>query len=165
MYFRSAKTVASTGTATLNDVLGFTTVKVLYREYDSGNIRDVTESWLQHGCETMFYDSSTFGTSLNITNLSNQSCFFASKFARKNILNTTSTICVNTVETVEYTLYHSAEAFGTINNATVSFIITDMAYNTKRNPQEILLSQSFGISFQSQNKNGLSNTNGNLVKR
>lgn len=154
--------MASTGTATLSDVVGFDVVEVLYKNSISGELIDITQLWISNECGTTAY--TTNGKSLNDSSLRTSNCFFASEPTHSNVLNRSTSACINAVSKVQYTIYHRNSAESEITNATVKLIITDLEIN-QYTTSEIYFTQSFGINYESSYSQGISQENGNIVKR
>lgn len=159
---RSAATLASTGTATLSDVVGFDIVEVLYQNTVSGELTDITQLWISNECGTTAYSAN--GKSLNDSSLRTSNCFFATEPTYSRILNRSTSACINAVSQVQYTIYHQNTAESEITNATVKLIITDLDID-QYSTSDIYVTQSFGIQFESSYSQGISQENGNIVKR
>lgn len=158
--FRSAATFASTGTATLSDVVAFNIIEVLYRNSVSGELTDVTEMWISNNCKTTAYETSN-GKVLNDSSLRTSKCFFATEPQHSNLLNRSTSACINAVSTVQYVIYHESTAESKITNATAKLIVTDLEFSMGG----MYFSQSFGIEYESSYAAGISQENGNIVKR
>lgn len=154
-----ASTVASNGLTTANQVVPVTLGTVLFQDAFTGSISDVTSTWNYHSCVTRFYSAITNATAIA------DPCFFSSTSWRDLITASPSNmVCSGFVQSVSYTVNHTADSTGSINTVSADIIITDLA-DVVSTDTKIVTTQAFGISFESSSTGSRSTQNGNLVAR
>eukprot|EP01038_Epipyxis_sp_PR26KG_P005656 gene5656-7811_t len=159
---KSASLVASDGDASFSDVVSISINSIDYFDYEGGSSHDITSKWQSNNCNTNYYNNSLYtSTQSTLTNKLLSCSSYSSSYQLKYLLNS-SAICQNFVQSVVYTINHTATATGTIMSIIADITVTDIPFQSSSSP--IVVMQSFGVSFKSSNGNP-SQTDGNLVER
>ena len=77
-------------------------------------------------------------------------------------MKTTTAVCQSFVMKVDYSVFHSSNAQGTINSVTAVVVVSDIPVVLN---EEISVTQTFSVSFTSLDTTQQSNVNGNIVYR
>lgn len=153
LWIRSADVIASIGFATKSNTVPVTISKIYYYDFITKETKDITSLWSQKNCQQAYATVNEFKNT--------SSCIFS-----RNIINaglkTTTAVCQSFVMKVDYSVFHSSNAQGTINSVTAVVVVSDIPVVLN---EEISVTQTFSVSFTSLDTTQQSNVNGNIVYR
>lgn len=170
---RNAEIQASSGVSSSNDVIGVQIQKVYYYDSALETTTEITNDFITNSCGTTFYDDVSLSSGFVRTG---KSCLFTPISSWTELdtatanFSTAVMFCASVVKDVVYYVNHSSSARGTLQRVFADVVVTDLAAPllpsfVSKSPYPVSLSQSFAITFESDNIAQRSADNGNIVTR
>lgn len=141
------------GAADANNTVAVSLASVIYEDFATGAKTNVTSLYRDNGCGTAVLTGVEY-------NAQADTCSFGLSGVA---LAGGESVCRGLVKSADYSVYHRANALGTLMRVEAAIVITDAPFPNASDT--LTYQQSNAVQFFSENVAGQSATNGNLVRR